>query len=157
MNFSGPQSLSIACTSGVTSRKGAVDPAMTTLSRPKRLFTKPLARALIEQRRILALDANRNTDVFEAIDALMIAPELFMADETGHYLGLYSVARELEAFTLDDALPHRETEVVRVDCEGRLLLRCERPHHVRVAGDRVEVEVASLDAAAPRPEGMQCL
>ena len=27
---------------------------------PERLFTKPLARALIEQRRILALDANQN-------------------------------------------------------------------------------------------------
>ena len=28
---------------------------------PERLFTKPLARALIEQRRILALDANQNS------------------------------------------------------------------------------------------------
>ncbi len=55
---------------------------------PERLFTKPLARALIEQRRVLALDANKNAEVFEALDALMIAPELFMPDETGHYLGL---------------------------------------------------------------------
>src|SRR5262249_19784424 len=31
---------------------------------PERLFTKPLARALIEQRRMLALDANKNSDVF---------------------------------------------------------------------------------------------
>src|SRR5258708_13066758 len=53
---------------------------------PERLFTKPLARALIEQRRILALDANKNTEVFEALDALMIAPDLFMADETAQYL-----------------------------------------------------------------------
>src|SRR6185437_15061013 len=30
---------------------------------PQRLFTKPLARALIEQRRILALDANQNSQV----------------------------------------------------------------------------------------------
>ena len=44
---------------------------------PERLFTKPLARALIEQRRILALDANKNSEVFAALDALMIAPELF--------------------------------------------------------------------------------
>ncbi len=71
---------------------------------PERLFTKPLARALIEQRRILALDANKNTDVFEALDALMIAPEVFMADETGHYLGLHTVARELETARTDDAL-----------------------------------------------------
>ena len=54
---------------------------------PERLFTKPLARALIEQRRILALDANQNAQVYAALDALMIAPELF-TPETGHYLGL---------------------------------------------------------------------
>jgi len=71
---------------------------------PERLFTKPLARALIEQRRILALDANKNSDVYTALDALMIAPELFMADEAGQYLGLYSVTRQLEAARTDDAL-----------------------------------------------------
>jgi uncharacterized protein (TIGR02302 family) len=70
---------------------------------PERLFTKPLARALIEQRRILALDANRNDEVYTALDALMIAPQLF-TPETGQFLGLYSVARELEAARTDDAL-----------------------------------------------------
>jgi uncharacterized protein (TIGR02302 family) len=70
---------------------------------PQRLFTKPLARALIEQRRILALDANQNSQVFAALDALMIAPEMF-TPEAGHYLGLYSVARQLEAAHTDDAL-----------------------------------------------------
>jgi len=70
---------------------------------PERLFTKPLARALIEQRRILALDANQNAQVFTALDALMIAPEMFMP-EAGQYLGLYSVTRQLEAARSDDAL-----------------------------------------------------
>ena len=70
---------------------------------PGRLFTKPLARALIEQRRILALDANKNSDVYSALDALMIAPEMF-TPEAGHYLGLYSVARQLEAARTDDSL-----------------------------------------------------
>lgn len=70
---------------------------------PERLFTKPLARALIEQRRILALDANQNSQVYAALDALMIAPELF-TPEAGHYLGLYSVARQLEASRTDVAL-----------------------------------------------------
>jgi uncharacterized protein (TIGR02302 family) len=70
---------------------------------PERLFTKPLARALIEQRRILALDANQNAQVYDALDAMMIAPELFMP-ETGQYLGLYSVARQLETARTDDAL-----------------------------------------------------
>jgi len=70
---------------------------------PERLFTKPLARALIEQRRILALDAERKREVNEALDALMIAPELFMPD-MGHYLGLRSVVRELESARTDDGL-----------------------------------------------------
>jgi uncharacterized protein (TIGR02302 family) len=70
---------------------------------PERLFTKPLARALIEQRRILALDANQNAQVYSALDALMIAPELF-TPEAGQYLGLYSVARQLEAARTDDAM-----------------------------------------------------
>jgi uncharacterized protein (TIGR02302 family) len=70
---------------------------------PERLFTKPLARALIEQRRILALDANQNSQVYAALDALMIAPELFMP-EIGQYLGLRSVARQLETARTDDAM-----------------------------------------------------
>ncbi len=70
---------------------------------PERLFTKPLARALIEQRRILALDANQGGQVYAALDALMIAPELF-TPETGQYLGLYDVARQLEAAHTDDGL-----------------------------------------------------
>jgi uncharacterized protein (TIGR02302 family) len=70
---------------------------------PERLFTKPLARALIEQRRILALDGNQNGQVYAALDALMIEPELF-TPETGQYLGLYSVAKQLEAARTDDAL-----------------------------------------------------
>ncbi|QHO72105.1 TIGR02302 family protein [Bradyrhizobium sp. CCBAU 051011] len=70
---------------------------------PERLFTKPLARALIEQRRILALDANQNALVYAALDALMIAPELF-TPESGHYLGLFSVKHQLEAARTDDAL-----------------------------------------------------
>jgi uncharacterized protein (TIGR02302 family) len=70
---------------------------------PERLFTKPLARALIEQRRILALDANQNGQVYAALDALMIAPELF-TPEAGQYLGLYSVTRQLDAARTDDGL-----------------------------------------------------
>jgi uncharacterized protein (TIGR02302 family) len=70
---------------------------------PERLFTNSLARALIEQRRILALDANRNSDVYTALDALMIAPELFTPD-AGCYLGLRNLATQLEAARTDDAL-----------------------------------------------------
>jgi uncharacterized protein (TIGR02302 family) len=70
---------------------------------PERLFTNSLARALIEQRRILALDANKNSEVFDALSALMIAPELFTPD-AGCYLGLRSLALQLEAARTDNAL-----------------------------------------------------
>jgi uncharacterized protein (TIGR02302 family) len=73
---------------------------------PERLFTKPLARALIEQRRILALDANQRSRVADALEALLIAPELF-TPEVGHYLGLRSVTQQLEMARTDDA--YRET------------------------------------------------
>lgn len=70
---------------------------------PERVFTKPLARALIEQRRILALDANQNAQVFTALDALMIAPEVF-TPKPGEYLGLYSVTKQLEDARTDAQL-----------------------------------------------------
>jgi hypothetical protein len=43
---------------------------------PERLFTKPLARALVEQRRNLAVDARARPLVITAIDALALAPPL---------------------------------------------------------------------------------
>ncbi|MCO5132539.1 MAG: TIGR02302 family protein [Xanthobacteraceae bacterium] len=69
---------------------------------PERLFTKPLARALIEQRRDLALDANRGAQVQLALKALLIAPEAFTPD-AGQYLGLRMVARQAERARTDDA------------------------------------------------------
>jgi uncharacterized protein (TIGR02302 family) len=71
---------------------------------PERLFTKPLARALVEQRRTLALNADQRPQVIDALESLLIAPELFMADQAGQYLGLRSATRELEAAHSDDAL-----------------------------------------------------
>jgi len=44
---------------------------------PQRRFGKPLARAVVEQRRNLALDAQNHAQVITAFDALMLAPELF--------------------------------------------------------------------------------
>jgi uncharacterized protein (TIGR02302 family) len=70
---------------------------------PERLFTKPLARALIEQRRNLAMDANQRSQVEVALDALLIAPEAF-TPEAGQYLGLRSVARQIERAHTDDSL-----------------------------------------------------
>ncbi|MES2750119.1 MAG: TIGR02302 family protein, partial [Pseudomonadota bacterium] len=73
---------------------------------PERLFVKPLARALIEQRRNFALDANQKPLVLIAFEALMIAPEAFMP-ELGHYLGLRSIATKLGRANSRDSM--RET------------------------------------------------
>lgn len=70
---------------------------------PQRIFVKPLARALIEQRRNLALDAESKLIVLTALDALTIAPERF-TPEASIYLGLRSIYHELEHAKSDDAL-----------------------------------------------------
>ncbi|HKY86880.1 MAG TPA: TIGR02302 family protein, partial [Pseudorhodoplanes sp.] len=73
------------------------------LQLPERPFGKPLARALIEQRRDLALDADAKTRVLTALDALTIAPEKF-TPEAGIYLGLRSIYWQLARAKTDDAL-----------------------------------------------------
>ena len=73
------------------------------LTLPQRIFVKPLARALIEQRRNLALDAETKPLVLTALDALSIAPERF-TPESGVYLGLRSIYHDLENAKSDDAL-----------------------------------------------------
>ena len=70
---------------------------------PQRIFVKPIARALIEQRRNLALDAEAKPVVLDALDALTIAPERF-TPEVGVYLGLRSIYYGLENAKTDDAL-----------------------------------------------------
>ena len=70
---------------------------------PERPFVKPLARALIEQRRELALNAEAKGRVLTALDALSIAPEQF-TPETNIYLGLRSIYWHLTRSHSDDAL-----------------------------------------------------
>ncbi len=70
---------------------------------PQRIFVKPIARALVEQRRILALDANDKPLVMTALDTLTIAPEKFTPD-LGVYLGLRSIYYDLRNARSDDAL-----------------------------------------------------
>ena len=70
---------------------------------PQRPFGKPLARALIEQRRLLALDADARDRVQIALDALTIAPEKFIP-ETPIYLGLRAVYWQLARARTDDEL-----------------------------------------------------
>src|SRR3954469_13642185 len=81
--------------------EGASTP--TEFKLPERIFTKPLARALIEQRRTLALDADAKPRIMAALEALSIAPEKF-TPEVSHYLGLRSIYWQLTHAKTDDQL-----------------------------------------------------
>ncbi len=70
---------------------------------PQRVFVKPMARALVEQRRTLALDANAKPVVLTALDALAMAPDKFKI-ETNIYLGLRSIYFDLNSAKTDDRL-----------------------------------------------------
>ena len=62
-----------------------------------------MARALIEQRRILALDGDAQANVLTALDALTMAPERFKM-ESNVYLGLRSIFWQLARAKSDDQL-----------------------------------------------------
>jgi uncharacterized protein (TIGR02302 family) len=73
------------------------------LSLPARSFQKPLARALVEQRRNLAFDANVRGNVGRALEALLLAPEKF-TPEPAVFLGLRTAATRLKLARGDDDL-----------------------------------------------------
>ena len=80
---------------------GLSDPVRFTL--PARRFHEPLARALVEQRRILALDRNSDRTVWRSLEVLALAPETF-ATPTSVYLGLRSATHRLRLARSDDDL-----------------------------------------------------
>jgi uncharacterized protein (TIGR02302 family) len=70
---------------------------------PERPFSKPVARALIEQRRLLALNADAQASILNALDALTLAPERFHI-ESNVYLGLRAIFWQLARAKTDDQL-----------------------------------------------------
>lgn len=70
---------------------------------PQRRFAKPLARALAEQRRNLALDPDHYARVLTALDALSLGATLFQTPSS-IYLGLSAGKRRLERARGDDDL-----------------------------------------------------
>jgi uncharacterized protein (TIGR02302 family) len=70
---------------------------------PERPFTNPLARALVEQRRILALDANKKRRVLDMMDAITLRPEDTFTN-MGHYLAIMSARARLRLADTDDRL-----------------------------------------------------
>lgn len=70
---------------------------------PQRPFTKPLAKALVEQRRQIILDPDHRRPVQTALDALLIAPDRF-TPEWGIFLGLKAAADRYRAARSDEDL-----------------------------------------------------
>ena len=61
---------------------------------PERPFANPLARALVEQRRMLAIDANSKGRILDLMDAITLRPEDTF-DQMAHYLGIMSARSRL--------------------------------------------------------------
>ncbi len=70
---------------------------------PQRVFVKPLARALVEQRRNLVLAPDERARVAAAMEALQIAPERFKTT-AAIYLGFNTISRRLGQAKTDQDL-----------------------------------------------------
>lgn len=93
-----------AMTLGAGDAGGGVGQSATIeLVLPQKPFTKPLAKALAEQRRNLVLAPEDKARVATALDALMIAPEVFDTS-AGLYLGLHTAASRLAVAQTDGEL-----------------------------------------------------
>jgi uncharacterized protein (TIGR02302 family) len=77
-----------------------------TLILPERPFTNPLAKSVVELRKIFSLDANMKRHVVDLIDAITLRPEDTF-DNPSHYLGLMAARTRLKLAGTDEAL--RET------------------------------------------------
>lgn len=95
---------------------------------PERIFNRAMARALIEQRRKLAVDPRTRGQVLAALDALSIEPETFIPDRSV-YLGLrsvyYRLSRDSSRTTLKAVSEHLWHLAVRIE-DGRNLSDAER-------------------------------
>ncbi|MCQ0987677.1 TIGR02302 family protein [Jiella marina] len=80
---------------------GRSDPYRMTL--PERNFFNPLARAVVEQRRILALDANAARRVVDMLDAVTLRGDEFI-ENPSDYLALRAVRTRIAAAKNDETL-----------------------------------------------------
>ena len=73
-----------------------------TLVLPARSFSNPIARAVVEQRRMLALDAGKAPHVADMIDAITIDPAKY--ENSGAYLSLRAAYHRLTGARSDEDL-----------------------------------------------------
>lgn len=70
---------------------------------PERSFTNPLARAVVEMRRLIGLDANQRPQARELLDAITLRPEDTIKTPA-HYIALMSLRTRLDMAQTDDQL-----------------------------------------------------
>lgn len=94
----------VALTLVVTDAAGHTGHSETRIiTLPERPFSNPLARAVAEQRRILALDATQRDHVLDMLSAIMLRPEETIRN-AAHYLGLATIRTRLRIAASDNAL-----------------------------------------------------
>lgn len=120
-------------------QEGASSPVEMVL--PQRRFKKPLARALVEQRRILALDPENRAAVRLALEALSLAPEAFDTP-SAIFLGLRAAQVGLDGPRTDDDLRGV------VDMLWALALTVENDHAPQAENDLRAAEQALREAIA---------
>ncbi len=121
-----------------------------TLILPERPFTNPLARALIEQRRELALDANQKPRVLALMQAVLLWPEETF-EQLSHFLLISAVRSRLSHAESDDAL--REVvdelwEIALIIEDGDMTAAEKRLSQAREALERALEEGASDEEIA---------
>ncbi|MCI0468202.1 MAG: TIGR02302 family protein [Beijerinckiaceae bacterium] len=119
--------------------EGTYGPVEITL--PQKPFVKPLARALAEQRRNLLLAPEEKARVVNALEALILAPDIFETS-AGAYLGLKVASSQLIAAQVDSEIKEA------ADLLWQMALRIE-------SGDLSEAERELRTAEQELREAMQ--
>jgi uncharacterized protein (TIGR02302 family) len=120
---------------------------------PQRPFVKPLAKALVEQRRTLVLDPDDRKRVQTALDALLIAPDQFIP-EWGVFMGLRLASESLRRARSDQDLVDVADWLwaMALQIEDGDLTQAERD--LRAAQDRLR---EAMDRNAPDDEIKQLM
>jgi uncharacterized protein (TIGR02302 family) len=115
---------------------------------PQRPFTKPLAKALVEQRRKLVLDPDDRKRVQVALDSLLISPDRF-TPQWGVFMGLRMGAERLRLAKTDQDLIEVADWLwtMALQIEDGDLSDAER--ELRAAQDRLR---EAMDRGAPNEE-----
>lgn len=92
---------------------------------PERQFSNPLAAALVEQRRILALDYGEADRVLDIIQAVARRPDAIFGNKHGAYLGTRMVIRRLANGIIYDRIAEEAPELIDLLWEIALTLEGE--------------------------------